>query len=120
MSIVMEVLRYIGLHWIEWAFVGLGGALALLWRWMTKKFRVMKAENDAIADGIQALLRSEIIDKYNYYKGKGYCPIYAKENMEKLYEPYHVLGGNDVATKLVNEALDMKTEKENENEQDMD
>jgi len=111
MSIIAEILRYIGLHWIEWIFVALGGGLVAFWRWAVKKFKTINVENDSIANGIQALLRSEIIDKYNYYKDKGYCPIYAKENIRRLYKPYEALGGNDVATKLVNEMLDMPTER---------
>jgi len=110
MSIMTDILFYIGSHWIEWMFISITAGLGILWRWLVKKFRAMKAENDSIANGIQALLRSEIIDKYNYYKDKGYCPIYAKENIKRLYKPYEALGGNDVATKLVNELLDMQTE----------
>lgn len=112
MSIVTEIFRYAGMHWIEWMFTILIASAGFFWRWTVKKIKVANDKSDSVAEGMQALLRSEIIDKYNYYKDKGKCPIYAKENIKRLYEPYKALGGNDVATKLVNEMLEMPTERE--------
>ena len=37
--------------------------------------------------------------------------IYAKENVKRMYAPYHELGGNDVATELVEKILELPTEK---------
>lgn len=62
--------------------------------------------------GVEALLRDRIIQSYNHYQDKGYCPIYAKESLKRMYDAYHSLGGNDVATKLKNELLEMPTELE--------
>ena len=28
------------------------------------------------------------------YMGKGYCPVYAREALNRIYESYHALGGN--------------------------
>ena len=42
---------------------------------------------------------------------KGYCPIYEKENIERVYSAYHLLHGNDIATGLYNKVLAMPTEK---------
>lgn len=70
-----------------------------------------KKKNAAVANGMQALLRDRIIQSYNYYHDKGYCPIYARENIKKLYNPYHELGGNDVATDLVEELFELPTDK---------
>lgn len=61
----------------------------------------------AIADGIQSLLRESIVTSYNKYSDKGFCPIYAKESLKKVYESYHALGGNDVATELYKKTLKM-------------
>ena len=67
-------------------------------------------KSNAINDGIQALLRDRIIQAYNHYQDKGYCPIYGKENVKRMYDAYHELGGNDVATKLKDTLLDMPEE----------
>ena len=59
----------------------------------------------AIADGVQCLLRSEIIRIHAEYGNRAYCPIYAKENLTKAYAAYHALGGNDVATSLYEQVM---------------
>lgn len=70
----------------------------------------------ALADGVQALLRESIVNTYNKYKDKNYCPIYAREAVQRSYEAYEKLGGNDVAHDLYNKILDMPTEKKKEEE----
>ena len=114
MSLVTEIFAYIGMHWVEWAFAVLAGATGILYRKMFKSIKDTAARDKSIADGVQSILRDRIIQVYNYYKDKGYCPIYAQENVKRLYEPYHSLGGNDVATGLVEKLLDMPTEPQQE------
>lgn len=64
-------------------------------------------EEQAISDGLQCLLRAEIIRSYEKYSEKGYCPLYAKEALTRAYNSYHELGGNDVATDLYDKIMDM-------------
>lgn len=59
----------------------------------------------AIEEGLQSLLRAEIIRANDKYQGQGYCPVYAKEALRRAYESYHTLGGNDVATKLYEDVM---------------
>ena len=66
----------------------------------------------ALEDGMQCLLRSEIIRSHKEYTDKGYCPIYAKESLEKEYKAYQALGGNDVAHKLYDEIVALPTRKD--------
>lgn len=44
---------------------------------------------------------------YYHYNGKGFCPIYGKENVKQMYGAYHVLGGNDGAMQLKDMLLAM-------------
>lgn len=67
----------------------------------------------ALKNGVQCLLRAEIIRSHDKYSDKGYCPIYAKEAATKAYNAYHNLGGNDVATELYHKILNLPTEKRN-------
>lgn len=60
-----------------------------------------------IENGLQCLLRAEIIRSHDKYKDRGYCPLYAKEALTRAYKAYHALGGNDVATSLYNECMTM-------------
>ena len=83
---------------------------------MIKRQKAEIQKNNALCEGVQALLRNEIIATYNHYNDKGYCPIYAKESVRRLYSAYHALGGNDVATELKDKLLEMKTNPEGEEE----
>ena len=72
----------------------------------------------AIRNGLQCLLRSEIIRSHEKYMSKGFCPVYAREALRRVYSAYHALGGNDVATALYKEVLTLPTDppKEDSNE----
>jgi len=107
-------LSYISSHWIEWVFAIITAVAGFGYRSVSKKLLEEKARNEAIAEGIQSLLRESIVGNYNKYSGKGFCPIYAKESIKKVYEAYHNLGGNDVATQLYKNVLSMPEEKEGE------
>ena len=46
-------------------------------------------KNKAMREGVRSLLRAEIIRAYEKYTERGYCPIYAREPLTKVYEAYH-------------------------------
>ena len=60
------------------------------------------------------LLRDRIIQAYNHYTEKGYCPIYSRENIEKMYTEYNHLGGNGTVTELVDRIRELPTERKEE------
>ena len=106
----MDILFYIQTHWIEWLFILISSVLGLTCRGLAKRLKEQQKKSDAIGAGMQALLRESIVDNYNKYQDRGYCPIYAKESIKKVYAAYHNLDGNDVATKLYNTLLSMPEE----------
>lgn len=106
----MEVFAYISAHWVEWLFMIITAVIGFGYRAVLKKLSEEKARNEAIAEGVQSLLRESIVSSYNKYNDKGYCPIYAKESMKKVYAAYHNLGGNDIATSIYNKILNMEEE----------
>ena len=108
----MAILDYIKANWTEWLFAACLAALTLAWRTVSARLKIEHERNEAIAEGVQSLLRESIVANYNKYKDKGHCPIYAKESIKKVYEAYHNLGGNDVATSLYTKLLDMPEEGE--------
>lgn len=103
----MAILTFITSHWLEWLFTAVLAVLSWLIKAMREQLTEEKKKNEAIAEGVQSLLRESIVNNYNRYTDKGYCPIYAKESMKKVYKAYHNLGGNDVATELYNKVLKM-------------
>ena len=95
-------------------FAAISFVLGILYKDVSRRLREEQKKNDAIAEGVQSLLRESIVQNYNKYQDREYCPIYAKESIKRVYAAYHNLGGNDVATKLYNKILDMPEEPEKE------
>lgn len=110
-----DLIAFVSAHWLEWLFAAALSALAWLYRNIAARLEVERQKNEAIAAGVQSLLRESIVSNYNHYSDKGFCPIYAKESVKKVYAAYHGLGGNDVATELYQKILRMP-EKEDKND----
>ena len=53
-----------------------------------------RQRSDAIALGIQALLRDRLLSGYRHYQEKGWADYEDRKNMENIYQQYHALGGN--------------------------
>lgn len=90
-----------------------GGVIA----WLTTAVKKATSREQAERDGIQCLLRAEIIRQHEKYKKRGYCPIYAKEALRKEYTAYHELGGNDVASRLFEEVMELPVERGGDNDE---
>lgn len=90
----------------------LGGAVSAIIAFIVR----ISKRHKCVEDGIEGLLRLEIVRSYNEYTKDGYCPIYAKESLARAYKAYHNLGGNDVATDLFKKTMDLPTEPESEEE----
>lgn len=102
----MNIIGFIMSNLPDWIFAILSFGMGFIIRTL----RVERKKNEAIGNGVQALLRDRIIAVYNKCKDKGNCPIYELENVKRMYAPYHRLGGNDVATGLVEELEKMPKE----------
>ncbi|PJJ30556.1 hypothetical protein H171_4162 [[Clostridium] celerecrescens 18A] len=109
---LLEIIKYIDRQWVEWLFLFISALLGWGYRRLSKRQAVESVKNKALHDGMQALLRDRIIGVYNHYQDKRFCPIYAKENVKRMYDAYHDLGGNDVATRLKDNLLSMPEEPE--------
>lgn len=83
-------------------------------KYIKKILAAKKTEDAAVNDGLKSLLRGDIIHSHDKYSERGYCPIYAREALEKEYQSYHNLGGNGVVTHLMEEIRALPTEKSNE------
>ena len=79
----------------------LGGIISAL----TTYVKLKRKKENALEDGVQCLLRTEIISYHERYTAQKSCPVYAKESLRRIYSAYHALGGNDVATNLYEKIL---------------
>ena len=107
---MQQIVRFIMENWVNWIFLGMTGTAGYFYRRLAKRQKEESQRGKALREGVQALLRDRIIETYNHYNDKGFCPIYAKESMRRLYAAYHALGGNDVATELKEKILAVPTE----------
>ena len=92
---------------LAWAipFVLGGGATGII-----TYIKMHRHRQTALEAGVQCLLRAEIIRNHDKYMDRKHCPIYAKEALKRAYTAYHALGGNDVATRLYDEVMELPTE----------
>lgn len=97
MDIVKEVIK-----WLVPFACGSAVSIIILWLTFFKSFR----------DGLQCLLRAEIVRQNEKWVKAGYCPVYAKEALAREYRAYHALKGNDVATGLYEEVMELPERKD--------
>lgn len=72
--------------------------------------KTVRSSVRSIKDGVLSLLRAELIRSHDKYCKKNYCPLYAKEALEKAYNAYHNLGGNGAMTRIYEEIIELPTE----------
>lgn len=75
-------------------------------------YNIIKKNNkqyQALKLGLQAMLRSQMINDYNYWSEKGYAPIYARENFENCWQQYHSLGANGVMGDIHEKFMNLPT-----------
>lgn len=102
------MMEFVVKYWLEVLFGLVIACFAWLYRRLDKKVK----RGDAVAQGVQALLRNEIIRTYNQSLDKGcICPIYQRESVMSMYGAYHALGGNGTITELVDKLQKMPTER---------
>lgn len=100
--------------WVEIIFGFIAAGLVALYKKLSSKLKKQACDQNALKDGTLALLRNEIIHSYDKYIYRKWIPIYARENVLKLYEAYHQLGGNGAIDKLIEEIEALSSNDPNE------
>ena len=73
--------------------------------WLLKQ---QKKDRDANSRGTMLLLRVQLIEYHDKYMKLGEIPSYAYENFVEMYNAYHALGGNGMATKMYEEIKEIR------------
>lgn len=89
----------------------LGTMIGWLYHKIKAKEKMQDSENQALKLGMQALLRSQMINDYNRWTKEEYAPIYAKENFENVWKQYHALGANGVMDNIHAAFMALPTQK---------
>lgn len=74
--------------------------------------KVVKTSVKSLKDGLLSLLRAELIRSHDKYTRKGFCPLYAKEALEKAYKAYSALGGNGAMKQVYEDIMELPIEEE--------
>ena len=70
-------------------------------------------ENDiCIKNGLQVILKNDLKTSYDGWIKKGYAPLDAKDDLERMYQVYHSLGANGVMDAHRDKFLALPTNKE--------
>ena len=99
------MIEFIIKYWLEIAFTLVVSAISYLFKKLAGLFKRQKA----IEQGVQALLRNELINRYREYETKGEMSILDKENMEFMFKEYQNLGGNGTIKQMYEEMLELPT-----------
>lgn len=94
------MIEFIIKYWVELLLTTLTGGIVYVFK-----------QYIGLKQGMQALLRNEIVRIYDIQMKLGYCPSYMKENIKDMYESYHMLKGNGLVTSMVNQLYDLPNEK---------
>ena len=89
--------------------VGVPSLISGLFGYLVTRFKRVNSDINSMKLGIQALLRSQMISDYNKYSAKGYCPIYARDCFENVWQQYHNLGLNGVMDDIHDKLLQLPT-----------
>lgn len=73
--------------------------------WLLKQ---QKKDRDANSKGTMLLLRVQLIEYHDKYMKLGEIPSYVYKNFVEMYNAYHALGGNGMATKMYEEINEIK------------
>ncbi len=82
--------------------------------YVVKRLHESKKKIIALEAGVQALLRSQMINDYEKWGDKGYAPVYAKDNFENVWTQYHALGANGVMNDLHSRFMALPTQPVNQ------
>ena len=101
------MVEWIAKYWLEVLFSGLLTGLGFVVRLLWSRQREEARKNQAIEQGIQALLRDRIVTAHYHYADRGWITLHGLEAAEKMYTEYHNLGGNGTVTKLVEDLREL-------------
>jgi hypothetical protein len=99
-------------YWAQAIFGCITAGLGWVCRGLAKRINKQAADQKALKEGTQALLRNEIIRVYERYINQRWMPLYARENVLSMYGAYHALGGNGAVTQLMDELKALPSNKE--------
>lgn len=101
------MIEFIIKYWLELGFTVICGVFSFLLKKLATRQRDIREKQRAVENGVQALLRNELVRRYREYEIKGEITILDKENIEHMFKEYKNLGGNGTVAKMYEEILSL-------------
>jgi hypothetical protein len=105
----IDILKIVLSYLIPAVLGGMLGIISTKLKSNKEKDELSKKKEQAIEEGVQALLRNELVRRYREYETKGEMTILDKENIEAMFKQYENLGGNGTVKHLMGELLSLPT-----------
>ena len=105
----MNILQIILSYLIPTVLGGLLGFISTKLKKNKEKEEEEKKKINVLEQGVQALLRNEIIRRYREFESKGEISILDQENLDEMFIQYQNLGGNGTVKKMMNDLYELKT-----------
>ncbi|HAM62111.1 MAG TPA: hypothetical protein DCP62_00125 [Erysipelotrichaceae bacterium] len=69
----------------------------------------LRKQLKSMKNALVALLRNAIVSAYNKSVERKFAPIFERENVQKLFDEYKILGGNGTIDHLIDEFHELPT-----------
>lgn len=97
--------EWISKYWIEWVFGLIIAGMTFVVKKLSSRIKKEQEENQALRDGIRALLKQGIEKECEHCQRDGWCGPVKRATIMDMYNAYHGLGGNSGTTSIVDQTL---------------
>lgn len=92
-------------YWVEWVFGLIIAAMTVVVRKLATRIKTEQEENQALRDGIRALLKVSIENECQRCQREHWCGPTKRATITDMYASYKALGGNSGTTSIVEQTL---------------
>jgi len=97
--------EWISKYWVEWLFGCVIAGLTWAVKKLSGRIKREQAENQALRDGIRALLKVSIENECQRCQREKWCGPVKRATITDMYASYKALGGNSGTTSIVQQTL---------------
>lgn len=99
-----ELITFVVKYWLEFLLAAFGGIMTAWCKKLKGKLKEKQIEQDAIVEGMKAILHDLLFQICEKYLELGYIPVRESEKImkreKKIYKAYKGLNGNDTGTDI--------------------
>ena len=97
--------EWITKYWVEWLFGAVAASLAWMVKRLSSRIKKEQAENQALRDGMRALLKVQLEKECERCQRDRYCGPVKRGTISDMFQAYTGLGGNGGTKTLVEQTL---------------